>query len=544
MAEVGLPAPSPARKTHRGHRGGQRSHGGQQPWKQQQQGTSAPGQAQAAPMTLHTHHPVGGTMQRQRSSEGAAAGGSGAAAPATRETGGQVREAKGLAIELKNMLKRLDPWDHDVEFQRQAVRKQYRRLIFAHASSSSESTGGAAADGVKGEEGRTKKVRPVDAVTLLWLETSHAVIHLYRQRISAMDKTLEAANRSRRQPPAPRESSSKIPADGATGPAPGGGAGPKDDRNVGPVARRKLVNSFRSFLGKEEDFWKDLFVQLVQTFGIAEAQGALEALRLPLGSTTGTEDDEMFGLLIGGGHGRERSVGQARDATAVARKAIEREQALLLVHKALICFGDLARYRELYSEPPASSSKKPGAEQGRKGGRRGGRNTGGKDTSGVGGERNWARASECYHQARLLIPDNGNPSNQLAVVASYAGDPLSSAYHYYRALCVKTPFPTARPNLEIMYDKALHKWPKGPVMPAGGGEKEPGGRNRRRRKAPVEEQALAEGEGNEVERAEMVADRLRTEFVTLHAMLFTKHRYVVSLTLVRRFWYPDDLAQI
>jgi hypothetical protein len=66
-----------------------------------------------------------------------------------------------------------------------------------------------------------------------------------------------------------------------------------------------------------------------------------------------------------------------------------------LCHKVLICFGDLARYRELYNEAAAA----------RRGRGRGARKTVKGDESHK--ERNWARAGECYQQARLLLPENG-----------------------------------------------------------------------------------------------------------------------------------------
>lgn len=91
----------------------------------------------------------------------------------------------------------------------------------------------------------------------------------------------------------------------------------------------------------------------------------------------------------------------------------------------------------------------------------------------------------------------GNPSNQLAVVAQYQLDTLSSTYHYYRALSVRQPFSTARTNLEITYKKAVKRW-----FESDGGDH------------AIDSDAGA---------------RFRTAFVALHGVFFTKTRCVSRL---------------
>ena len=41
-------------------------------------------------------------------------------------------------------------------------------------------------------------------------------------------------------------------------------------------------------------------------------------------------------------------------------------------------------------------------------------------------------AQRYYEKAFQLLPGNGNPMNQLAVIATYYGDDLSAAYYYFR----------------------------------------------------------------------------------------------------------------
>jgi hypothetical protein len=117
----------------------------------------------------------------------------------------------------------------------------------------------------------------------------------------------------------------------------------------------------------------------------------------------------------------------------------------------------------------------------------------------VSSRRDFSRAAACYEQARLLLPDNGNPSNQLAVIATYSGDPFLSIYHYYRALCVRVPFDTARQNLELTLRKAVAAWTK------------EGGRERLVAGAATEKQD------------ETAAAVLR-DFVVLHGLFYTREK--------------------
>ncbi|KAJ1564842.1 hypothetical protein HK096_005966, partial [Nowakowskiella sp. JEL0078] len=98
-----------------------------------------------------------------------------------------------------------------------------------------------------------------------------------------------------------------------------------------------------------------------------------------------------------------------------------KSRAIQICHRSLIFLGDLSRYREAHSE------KK---------------------------EKNWAAARSFYNFALLLIPDNGNPYNQFAVIDTYEGDELGSVERYFRSLVVKQPFSTALENLHLLFEKA------------------------------------------------------------------------------------------
>eukprot|EP01102_Stenamoeba_stenopodia_P022834 TRINITY_DN9659_c0_g1_i1.p1 TRINITY_DN9659_c0_g1~~TRINITY_DN9659_c0_g1_i1.p1 ORF type:complete len:985 (+),score=220.51 TRINITY_DN9659_c0_g1_i1:44-2956(+) len=100
----------------------------------------------------------------------------------------------------------------------------------------------------------------------------------------------------------------------------------------------------------------------------------------------------------------------------------------LTYHRCLIFLGDLARYNR---DAPAADP-----------------NTILKD---------WLNAGNYYRQALALWPDNGNPHNQMAVLAAYVHDYCNSVYRYFRCLHSKTPFLTARENLNNVFDKVREK---------------------------------------------------------------------------------------
>ncbi|GAA5885875.1 hypothetical protein JCM6882_004187 [Rhodosporidiobolus microsporus] len=377
----------------------------------------------------------------------------------------QIREAKGLALELKGLLKRKEPWDRTVEFQRESLRKAYLRIVFSsppppntalpsRASAADATLRPRGSSAAPSTSSSSHSTRQLEVLNLLWLDTSHALIQSYRARLAQLDKELAAA---------PNAHKSKNRS--------GGGGG--DIQPVGPVARRKLAHSFRQFLSQEEDFWRTICGRVasrlypeeadeLRTLGIiASAFSFSETGRPSNGADDGADDD-------------------SDDAFKARRAAV-----LPLAHKALICFGDLARYSELYSESQQQQQQSGGGRGRGKG--RGGKQQGQQQERKT---KNFGKAAECYNQARLLLPDNGNPSNQLAVLAQYASDSLSSVYHYYRALSVRQPFTTAQANLQITLKKAVAKWFASDV-------------------------SEAEGDGDE-------ASRFKVAFVALLGVLFTK----------------------
>ncbi|GAA97893.1 uncharacterized protein L969DRAFT_52924 [Mixia osmundae IAM 14324] len=309
-----------------------------------------------------------------------------------------AKEVKSLSGELRGLVKKKDPWHQDVEFLRKSLRKQCLILLFGTTSAG---------------QPINSSSRWVDALNVLWADTSHAIIHLYRSRITALDRSAEANKTAGNSPKKPK---------------------PVQPAADSSAARRRLIHSFRAFLKTEETFWAELLARIVSRHDLKDARSSLIALDIPLGDWHAQPLESLGrGSTVGAGLGTRPA---AANATG-ERARLAHAHAVQLCYKALICYGDLARYSQLYN---SDGLKKPA-------------------TSGSNGEakreKNWSRGAECYEQARLLLPDNGNSSNQMAVLASYSSDMFSSAYYYYRALCVGQPFPTARQNLEVTFNKVL-----------------------------------------------------------------------------------------
>ncbi|XP_046845493.1 protein SMG7-like [Xenia sp. Carnegie-2017] len=62
-----------------------------------------------------------------------------------------------------------------------------------------------------------------------------------------------------------------------------------------------------------------------------------------------------------------------------------------------------------------------------------------------------------YRQALQLVPTNGQPYNQLAILASSRGDTLGTVYFYCRSIAAKNPFPAASTNLKKTFSKTLNQ---------------------------------------------------------------------------------------
>lgn len=262
---------------------------------------------------------------------------------------------------------------------------------------------------------------------LLWINTTHTPITRYRQLIDEMERKMNSSNPT-------RSKSEKKGRDGKVNRGP----------DEGPVALRKLLGRFRSFLSAEEKYWTDIIVRTVKLYVLDEAKSTLTTLSL---NATDPDDLIIQPEQDSDTKTHRQSVSSNESPLSPLVTPTTQAQKLSFVQKCLIQLGDLARYRELYNDkdgrPPAGKPQDVSRP-------RGSRIPAAGSTSNSppsGRPRNFSRAFDLYRQAKFLIPSEGNPSNQLAILCMYSGDVFGAIFHYYRALCVEHSFPTSRDNL-------------------------------------------------------------------------------------------------
>ena len=266
------------------------------------------------------------------------------------------------------------------------------------------------------------------------MQTSYQFISHYKQSLTTLERTLQSA---------PRHQSRQ------------GGHG--------PVEYRKLMQRFRQFLSDEEKFWSQLIARYQRSFALHEAYPILASLNI----VTPSDDTNLPNLPDSGArngashqhHGRNHPFFPPEESTPAPDPA-EHESRLAILSKAIVCLGDITRYRELYNE--AGGRPKAGQEDGTVPAKRGGRASRGSipGFDSIPRARNYDKAIQCYEQARLLVPYEGNPSHQLAILAFYQGDMFTSLFHHYRALCVRQPYDTASENVKKILNKALDQQTK------------------------------------------------------------------------------------
>ncbi|KAK9239965.1 hypothetical protein V1525DRAFT_354757 [Lipomyces kononenkoae] len=165
-----------------------------------------------------------------------------------------------------------------------------------------------------------------------------------------------------------------------------------------PTEARKLQEFFVKFLKSASQFYRSYIQQLVSQFGVRElepivARFHMEVIRSPRAPK---KPNDQFRVMV-----------------------------LRSCHRALVCLGDLSRYREMHSFDSSP-------------------------------QKDWRPALNYYSLAKQLYPSLGFPHNQIAVISIFEGSVLSAQYHFYRAMCVQEPFPTAAGNLSLGFKKFLN----------------------------------------------------------------------------------------
>ncbi|EST09043.1 DNA/RNA-binding domain, Est1-type [Kalmanozyma brasiliensis GHG001] len=313
----------------------------------------------------------------------------------------------------------------------------------------------------------TREAHSVDGH--IWNETSYNLITAYRSYISAAQSSIDPT----------------VQAPGRRG------------KSAQDAARAKA--EYRKFLLDEELFWQELVGRLVRLFSLDEARSNLEVL----GIDADNDADTSVSSSLPTDSFASRATRQVNEPDETLSQAAllptKRNHLLSLLHKFLIFCGDLARYREMSSHDhsnEASSSKKGKASP----------------------KYDFSRASAFYEQARLLLPDQGNPSNQLAVVSQYNGEIFASVYNYYRALCVKTPFAKAKVNLEKLLARPTSAYLEEESRSTVGGNTYWDAAKDRQARDPQ----LVARLSNNVEEAQQLTEAWLKQVVILHGLFYRR----------------------
>eukprot|EP01103_Thecamoeba_quadrilineata_P017717 TRINITY_DN6415_c0_g1_i1.p1 TRINITY_DN6415_c0_g1~~TRINITY_DN6415_c0_g1_i1.p1 ORF type:complete len:800 (+),score=151.54 TRINITY_DN6415_c0_g1_i1:67-2466(+) len=153
---------------------------------------------------------------------------------------------------------------------------------------------------------------------------------------------------------------------------------------------QKMNNQYQTFLSSTSRFYQSLIIKLQQRYNLV-LDGSLD-----LSELISNERGDL-------------------------QKSNNLHKRYLTCHRSFIFLGDLARYH--------------------------------RDIVGTDSQFN-CTTSGCYYQKALyLFPDNGNPHNQLAVLATYEDDECNAVYRYFRCLASRFPFNTAKDNLLVLFEK-------------------------------------------------------------------------------------------
>ncbi|RHZ69848.1 hypothetical protein Glove_277g38 [Diversispora epigaea] len=223
---------------------------------------------------------------------------------------------------------------------------------------------------------------------------------------------------------------------------------------------RRLTSAFRSFLQEATGFYYFFIQKLASHFGLEQLNPIIQKFGLTLESTDYSKDSYNNDI---------------------------KQRAVLSCHKSLIFLGDLARYRELQNDKP---------------------------------RKNWSTACDYYNSARQLVPDSGNPHNQLAVIATYSVDEFAAFYHYYRSLAVKYPFLTAKDNISFLFQKAKKSAIDTPES-VHENHKRDQRENGNRRRFSHPRQMMSPVNANKMKTAETLQPFF-SDFIRLHSILYLK----------------------
>lgn len=143
---------------------------------------------------------------------------------------------------------------------------------------------------------------------------------------------------------------------------------------------RTLTSSFRAFLEDSSTFYIQMIQSLVHCYDIVELKA------------------KILGQL-------DFAIAEVHEPYQIIEISHEqREKVVQIIHRSLIYLGDLSRYAEVQSEKKI---------------------------------KHWGAAKMFYGLAMVIVPNNGNPFNQLAVVNTYEGNNVEATELYLRRCRIK-----------------------------------------------------------------------------------------------------------
>lgn len=314
-----------------------------------------------------------------------------------RESGANlVADIEALTARLKHELqaKRSLPWDRPVEKTVRQLRTAHLVLLIEHWTNPSAQN-----------------------IDQLWMTTSYWIISAYRTMISEVEKKVASASVG-----GMGEADPRFRRNGSRG-----GRSVEGDRErekeSGPVELRKLLQRFQRFLTTEIAFYQWLIRKLIQRFDLFgkhvnadELKSYLEMLNEGLESSDkdGSEGENGFAFGFNRSSDEARDPSQPMDRSASLDYSTlrltreETQKKLHLVHKALLCLGDISRYKELYGpererkrQERMLAAGQPLPSKGKRNGKAG------PVARLKDSEERFARAKQYYRVAKGFLPDNG-----------------------------------------------------------------------------------------------------------------------------------------
>lgn len=199
---------------------------------------------------------------------------------------------------------------------------------------------------------------------------------------------------------------------------------------------RLLIVEFPGFNPEKKDvmglFWKNCFYKHIEEFrkSIKKLKGQLDVNRFnqKLANHMSRLCQEFIAFLSDSAKFIQKLMADLERKTVEVISKVDKDYYDHLVngvYRCLLYLGDLARYKELYSEQE---------------------------------HKDFTESVRYYERAALLMPSSGNPHNQLAMLATYNEAESTALYHYCRSVLTQNPFSGGFENLARLFALNKHSY--------------------------------------------------------------------------------------